>query len=176
MEERNDMDFDKLNKWLAVAANIGVLVGIIFLAMEIRFARDSINLQLLNASSDGYQNINEIILSNGEAAEALVKGLYNPNTLTDAEVVQFSMFLLMFKNNTGILRQLWLDDQIEEQEFRHAVRQYASLLNTPGGRLFRANWPEFETSGAAEDIARYEDTPPVLNLILDRKPEEIGVE
>jgi hypothetical protein len=169
------MKFDKLNEWLSVAANIGVVIGIIFLALEIRFARDSINLQLLNASTGGYQSINEILLSNGGAAGALAKGLYNPNTLTDAEVVQFSMFLLMFQNNARNLRELWLDDQIAEEDFRYAVRQYASLLNTPGGRLFRENWPGFETSGVAEDIAPYEDAPPMLNFILDRIPEEIGV-
>ena len=30
------MDTDKLNKWLSLSANVGVLVGIVFLAVEIR--------------------------------------------------------------------------------------------------------------------------------------------
>ena len=28
------MDFDKLNQWLSLCANLGVLLGIIFLAIE----------------------------------------------------------------------------------------------------------------------------------------------
>ena len=30
------MDFDRLNKWMTLAANVGVLAGIVFLAFEIR--------------------------------------------------------------------------------------------------------------------------------------------
>ena len=44
------MDFDKLNKWLSLFANVGVLAGIIFLAVEIGQNTETIRLTEIQAN------------------------------------------------------------------------------------------------------------------------------
>ena len=170
------MNLDKLNNWFAVIANIGVLIGILFLAYEVRLARTSIELQLYEAQTQGYASFNEMVINSSEAAGALGKGLYNPNALSDTEIVQFSMLMVTFRNNVARLYRLRDGSEESERNFEGAVRQYESLLRTPGGQVFRENWPGFRNtpSEILELMASYADDPPALNFILNRDPEGFG--
>ena len=46
------MDEDKVNKWLTLGANIGVLIGIIFLAVEIRQNTEMTRAQITQSRAD----------------------------------------------------------------------------------------------------------------------------
>jgi hypothetical protein len=47
------LDFDRLNKWLTLGANLGVLVGIILLVMEIRQNQEIIEFDQEDGDADG---------------------------------------------------------------------------------------------------------------------------
>lgn len=168
------MNLEKLNNWLTLGANLGVLIGIILLAQEIRITRESSELQALDSRVQGYDRFNEILASNSDSANTFAKGLYNPSALTDGETVQFSMLLLMFQNQANQLRVLRNSGQATDEDFQHALKQYAALLGTPGGRVFRENWPGFNEGPWATAIEPYLAEPPIINFVLDRNPEEIG--
>lgn len=62
------MDFERLNNWLSLLANIGVLAGIIFLAYELQ---QNTNIARSSAYGDTVQEINEwrsLVASDAELA------------------------------------------------------------------------------------------------------------
>ena len=82
------MDFDKLNKWLTLLANFGVVAGIVFLAVEIRqnqtlleqnhqtMLRDQ-ELEILNATHlevDQFNDLRAQIYLNEEISELWLNG------------------------------------------------------------------------------------------------------
>jgi len=79
------MNSDGLNQWLTLAANFGVLVGIVFLALEIRQNTDHLALQLEFAVPT--QKIFEINrdLMDPSVAKILAKSIETPAELTFEE-------------------------------------------------------------------------------------------
>ena len=73
------MDTDRLNRWLTLIANIGVIIGIVFLALEIQQA----NRIAIASTEIGVRNnwlqLNESIYANSEVAELWIKAA-DPNT------------------------------------------------------------------------------------------------
>lgn len=73
------MDTDRLNRWLTLIANIGVIVGIVFLALEIQQA----NRIAIASTEIGVRNswlqLNESIYTNSEVAELWIKAA-DPST------------------------------------------------------------------------------------------------
>jgi hypothetical protein len=67
------LDTKQLNSWLTLLANVSVLVGIIFLALEIRQS-NRIALATTEMSIwDKHQSLNQIVMADDGVAELLVK-------------------------------------------------------------------------------------------------------
>ena len=83
------MNTEKLNSWLGVLANIGVIAGIVFLAMEIRqnteVAVSSAELEVSNLQTEFHLRVAE----NPSLARLYAIGLQDSQDLTDTEKVQF---------------------------------------------------------------------------------------
>ncbi len=48
------MDFDKLNRWVSLVANIGVVAGIFFLAIELRQSNLATRIAARDSASQGH--------------------------------------------------------------------------------------------------------------------------
>ena len=87
------MNTEKLNAWLGLLANIGVIVGIFFLAFEIRqsteVAISSAELDISNLQTEFHIRLAE----NPDLARLFAVGLQYPEQLTDVEIEQF-MYLV----------------------------------------------------------------------------------
>lgn len=73
------MDLKKLNIWLTLAANIGVLTGIIFLAIEIRQNSDAIRAQTRAQLAEEVTELFSVNMNDQEYASVLMRG--NNSTL-----------------------------------------------------------------------------------------------
>ena len=76
------MDMDKLNKWLTLSANFGVLAGIIFLAVELRQNESTMDeanrINVLNARAIELETSNSfraLIVQDEELARIWLEGL-----------------------------------------------------------------------------------------------------
>ena len=65
---------DKLNQWLSLTANVGVLIGIFFLAFEIQQNTQMMRAQTKDAVLDKQIQIAEWIATNEYAAKVYAKG------------------------------------------------------------------------------------------------------
>ena len=68
------MDSDRLNRWMTLGANIGVLAGIIFLAFELQQNTVATQLEAASNFQDSFSEIELFIAGSPEFAELLRKG------------------------------------------------------------------------------------------------------
>ena len=67
------MDADKLNRWLTLGANLGVLAGILFLALEIQQNSELMRVQINQARADAAMVSNEHSFNSDYIPAILVK-------------------------------------------------------------------------------------------------------
>ena len=164
------MNLDNLNKWLTLTANIGVVIGIIFLAVEVRYAGNATELQTIEGTAEGWFRLNELIISDEHMARVFVLGLGNPEALSDAEAIQFSMYMRMFGNQVRRIRNHYEVGLTTSFEYERAASQYATFINTPGGTLYRETSPSFDET-YLNIIEPYLNDAPAIELMLGRDIE-----
>ena len=82
------MNMDSVNKWLTLAANLGVISGIVFLAVEIEQNSDQLAAQTRNTMFEARAALeNDSANNTGGIAEIIAK-LRKGELLTDTEGVQ----------------------------------------------------------------------------------------
>ena len=80
------MNSENVNKWLTLTANLAVLVGIVFLALEIQQAnRIAISTTELEIRQN-FISLNEFVLTNDGVANILAKATHPDAEFTDAEI------------------------------------------------------------------------------------------
>lgn len=117
------MNLDQLNKWLTLAANFGVLAGIIFLGLEIRQS-NRIAIATTEASVRAiYAEFNQSIYSNPQIAELLRRDAESKSDFSPAEMEMLYSYAMTLWNiwaavetghANGMLPQATLDDAIDD--------------------------------------------------------------
>ena len=82
------MDLDKLNKWLSLGANVGVLAGIVFLAVELQQNTEILQAQARRDQLDARTASGELVITNSDLAEVAFKAS-NGEELTPLEEYRF---------------------------------------------------------------------------------------
>ena len=130
------MKAQKLSTWLAIGANVGVIVSILFLAFEINQSTKATVAAATESVIGGYNALNLPIIADPQVARVFVVGLYEPDALNDVEAVQFAMWLRSQVNQHLKIRELNRRGLISDALEGGDVQQLARLLSTPGGKLF----------------------------------------
>ena len=92
------MNTAKVNVWLSLAANVGVIISLLFLAFEIDQSTKSTAAAVGDSVIDGYNTLNMPVISDPQVARIFIIGLYEPDKLTDVEAVQFAMWIRSMVN------------------------------------------------------------------------------
>ncbi len=83
------MDTDRLNRWLTLGANIGVLIGIVLLVVELDQNREMMRAQIRNELARGVSDFLPSVLDNQDLADTLVRA-GEGESLTPAEEFQIN--------------------------------------------------------------------------------------
>ena len=119
------MDTEKLNSLLTLLANLGVLVGIFFLAIELRQNNELMEAEArfnrVSASKEAFN----IQSTNGELAEIVVK-VNNGQPLTEVELYRFESSHMRF-----LINMEWIFREMPEDstERKYAKRRLAVALS-----------------------------------------------
>ena len=145
-----------------------MLIGIVFLVIEVRHASDTAQAQMADSAVAGHNALNLAAFSNPQVARVVVVGLYEPARLSDAEAVQFQFWLRALVNQQ---LRLWRMHQLgfkSAEDRQNELEQLAGFLATPGGKLFlddnRTGFP----APLLREIQPYLDQEPNLGLMLGR--------
>ena len=78
------MDSENVNKWLTLGANVGILIGLVLVILEIRQNSDLLRLQFIN---DGLLIVaqTESPILGDNPADVMMKAMYSPGELTYAD-------------------------------------------------------------------------------------------
>jgi len=115
------MNLDKWNKQLTLVANIGVVAGLIFVALEVRTNTASNNIAIEQNYAANWMIINSTIAANADLAALLQKGL-SGEELDEAETRQFIHLTRMYLTQSNHMLRLYDQGLISEAEVRGAFR------------------------------------------------------
>ena len=130
------MSFDKLDRWISVAANIGVLVGIVFLVLEIRTNTESNILGVQEAYSSNFIQINTLATS-PEIAGLLLRSR-NGEPITPLEDMQLDAYFRLFMTQTNFIRRLFDRGVVTDIELREAYEGVRRFIREDGNFRRRA--------------------------------------
>jgi hypothetical protein len=99
------MDSDRLNRWLSLGANTGVLVGIVFLAVEIRQNSDLARLQFAEDRQNTWQQ-GEMVVFGDSIAAVWEKSVLDPESLSLAETRMLDAYLAFQLTNASRVLEL----------------------------------------------------------------------
>jgi len=99
------MDTDKLNKWLTLVANLGVIAGIVFLALEIRQSNRIAVATSEISIRQTYGALSESVMESPEMAEVLFKAQSPDANLSGAERVMGEFYIAREFNTWGAVER-----------------------------------------------------------------------
>jgi hypothetical protein len=171
------MNLDKINQWLVLVSNLGVLAGIVFLAIEI-------NQNTTVARSSTRQAIAEMVSSrpilaytNTDAARLSLK-VFTDQPLTDVERIQaMSRWYSVMRDWENIHYQ-YQSGMLTEDEWRGFRLNLKSLFDLPILREYWANEHQFfsqrfqdEATAILEEKER-EGPGASYDYLLEKKSDE----
>ena len=124
------MNLDDINKWLSLVAHLGVLVGVIFLTVELSQS----NRIATTASENDISSLSiEIAVHQNESPELIVKLLESDSELTPLDYVQASSLAIMYNTLWANVENAFNSGLLSERTFRVRLRQINQTFeNFPG--------------------------------------------
>ena len=96
---------DKLNKWLTLTANIGVVIGLILLLIELRQNTEMMRAQITHSRSETAQSENQAVF-NSDHMPAVISKVRSEAELTDVELIRYEFyFRAVNRNQDNVLWQ-----------------------------------------------------------------------
>ena len=159
------MDIERTNQWLTLIANVGVLVGVIFLAVELRHSSNAISAQTQDSIADGFIQLNLATISDPTVGENSVIGLYEPERLTNTEKIRFSMHMRALFNQFRRVHGLYRNGLLDESDWALYAREASTIMSSAGGKLYFAG-NEMDADFRS-DLERYADDQSNVNFMLE---------
>ena len=153
-----------------VLSNIAVVLGIIFLAVQVREAGNASQLQTENDRAQGFNNLNITLATDPVLARIFVIGLNDPDRLTDVEAAQFSSYLRAIIDQHGQIYEQYRLGLIREDSWVYSARQAAQIYSTEGGKRFPET-NDYQNSALMNAIRPYMGEELRSSFWLDRLPE-----
>jgi len=132
------MDSDRIKGWASLSANIGVLIGLVFLIVELKQANDLALASAYRSRGDEIQAAMQEIALSSELAEIQVKAnTQSLDTLTPVELERYRAWihagLFRMQNQFNDYELGFLDDESYQAMLDEAVRRYPiwKELNLP---------------------------------------------
>lgn len=138
------MNVDKLNNWLGLLANLGVVAGIIFLAIEVRTNTSTNRIAILQNYSNNWMHIHAQLAENHELA-SLVESALSGAELDPVQSRQFRRWALQFVTQAHDMLRHYDEGLISESELLGAFNNIRKMAVNP---RFRQALEEAGLSGS----------------------------
>ncbi|MGB3626888.1 MAG: hypothetical protein WA989_13725 [Henriciella sp.] len=141
--ERDGRRLDRINRWLTLAANLGVLLGLIVLIVEVRQ-----NASLTRAAMDQQKNDFlaeiELNIAKPEISAIWVKAIRTPEALSDTEIQTAGSILVSVMLQWDQMFRMWEAGLISEDRVRQHIRNTAPFYF---GTRFAKHWWALQAPG-----------------------------
>ena len=127
------MDTNKINRWLTLTANLGVLVGIVFLAIEIRQNTASNQSAAYQAWVAANMELNSSVIP-ADAVGAIAKGMFDSRDLTEDTQMPFAMWHFSYYQQIQATNYLYRTGTIDRGLWEVEINRGAIHLQNHGVR------------------------------------------
>ena len=149
------MDSDRINRWLFLGANVGVLVGLIFLALEIQQANRIAIATTEITVRESWGSLNETIYTNPETAALLAKARIADAEFSDAEREMLDAYVSRLTNTWDGIQEAYANEMVSRVTFDTAIEDMKWTIDTyPGMRSFFEDSVETYPSSAETELTR----------------------
>lgn len=166
LPRETDIDTDKLNKWLSLGANIGVLVGIVFLAFEIQQNSEAQIRSTTQVAVGNYIGSLERFVDNADLACLYIKGAQDYRALDGAERLRFSAFYISLYYQLQEMLQLAEEGSIDADTWSGFQGLLNETTQYPGVRQWfsdRRHWFSSQFQEHIDGLVR--DNPAIENYL-----------
>ncbi len=149
MSEGALLNTDRVNKWLTLGANVGVLIGLILLVAEIRQNTEVSEMQFY-IERRKVVNEHEQAMLDAETSDVWIKSIADPQSLSSSEINKLGSIL-------GLRLNIWrLSFVLEERGFRDkgSALEYLELtIQDHFGNPAAQIWWKHHRAGYPQDFA-----------------------
>ena len=145
------MDTKKLNEWLGVATNVGVIVGLVFLAIEINQNSEMLRMTSARESMSALQNLT-IQQMDPDVAEVIGKA-YDNQQLSLSEMIILEGFLMSY---LFVLQEDFIDYKaglFPEEKWKSHVPLVRFMFLPEAARLWWRTFQEMYVEDFREFVA-----------------------
>ena len=129
------MDRDRLNWWLTLLANVGVLGGLVFVGFEIRQNTSQLRADASYSITASVNELNAGFYGDPELAELVIRGEADLGSLTPIERVRFDSFEFSRLNIADYVQDL-RGVGVSDLSFRYVDWLVREFQTKPGLRAF----------------------------------------
>lgn len=145
------MNFEKLNKWLQVSANIGIVLGLVLVGFQLKQNSELARIQLLYEESNRAIDLESQVVGE-QAADVWAKSIQSPEDLTLAEIRIMEALLWSFMEQLrGTYRLAELGLLSDEDWLTRAEGEVTFYLSDPYSRAWWKNY-SIGNSNLPEDV------------------------
>jgi hypothetical protein len=129
------MNFDALNKWLTLLANVGVISGLVLVALQMNLNTEVIKVQNATQLKQTFL-AGELAFMGDTTHIAYAKAVSHPSKLTEAEMLQVHAYLNIAIVAASANYIAYKNGQLSDEDWAHAQAMAASNLNFRFGRMY----------------------------------------
>ena len=149
------MDDDRVTKWLTIATNVAVLIGLILVVIEIRQTNDLARLQALQDRRYLGQE-SEMFFYDPEISRVWVKSIWEPENMTLEEIRAMDAYLSVHMYQASHIRELADAGLLTEAEAREWIESSFDFIfsNTFAQTWWRETAYSWSYLSAYDDVIR----------------------
>jgi hypothetical protein len=136
--QESSMEPDKLNRWLTLGANVGVLIGIILLIIELDQNRDMIRAQTRNDILQQLSNSLLIVASNSEL-NSVIRRARLGEELSEDEERQVYLYQVANLRDWENMHYQYRQGMFDDTEFEAERRSWQFVI-TSNNKSFAKTW------------------------------------
>jgi len=121
------VNLDSVNRWLALFANIGVMAGIIFLAVETQQNTLATQQSAATSFQNGFSEVELFMAGNEEFSDILIKGRKGED-VTEAEELRLMVFYGTVLRSWQLNHLHYLSDTLDEEVWLGSRSYMAQIL------------------------------------------------
>ena len=140
------MVLSKTNNWLQIVANLGIVVGLLLVGVQLKQNSDLLRTQLLYEESDRAMQL-EALLVGEDGAKVWAKAMEDPEHLTLAEQRIMEALLWSYTEQLQSVRRLAELGLLDDTDWRLRVQTEAGFFY--GSRYGTAWWKNFSGDNEA---------------------------
>ena len=176
------MNWDALGALGELLGAAGVIVTLVYLAIQVRQNTDAVKTSSLEAVMDSWRIVNrEIMLSNADARRALYVGMNDYESLNQDQKQVFNMLVIEYVlvvHNAWQLNQKGIVSKVDVDAW---AKFAIGLLRTPGGmehwKMYRKMYTPTVVEYLDQELAALADQPNLIEMLphFDVEKENSGV-